>query len=335
MNESIINPARSINTSLNQIRQEAVLTDLLFVCRRNDQSVVALPAHQFIFSALSSKLKSMLEIANEKQPYEQVLITIDSVDSTIMEKLVELIYEGETKINTDEKLELIDLCKLLQLDIPLSSATIEEIPYEDLNSCIKINDELNLQREIHQKDWNGFSELATLVKSEPINEATRITDTLNTNINSPVDKTLAIEYSKEMKYEFAHNQVKRLNNRNIKKKRPIIEGSSLVNDCDDSVANNFQPQGAYHHNILQCKFCGVTPKYHLNHHVGLVHDKINRFNCAKCSYSSYLLANMKSHIKGVHDQTEHFKCNKCEYTTVWKYNLTKHNLNKHADTNHL
>jgi len=312
MNESIINPARSINTSLNQIRQEAVLTDLLFVCRRNDQSVVALPAHQFLFSALSSKLKSMFEIANEKQPYEQVLITLDSVDSTIMEKLVELIYVGKTKINAHEKVELIDLCYLLQLHIPLSNATIEEIPYEDLNlnSCIKINDELNLQRKIHQNDINGFSELISLVKSEPINQATRVTDTLNSNVNSHFDKTLAMEYSVEMKYEVTLNQIKGLSNRNMKKrKRPIIKGSFLVNDCDDSITNNFQLQGPCHQNIFQCKFCGlkIAFKSQLNRHIGQVHDKINRFHCTNCSFSTYQLFNMKSHIKGVHHKTEHFK----------------------------
>lgn len=343
MNEDIIHPARSISNSLNQIRQEAILTDLLFVCNQNSKSMLAVPAHQVIFSSLSSKLKSLFEIANQKQPYEQILITLDIVDITIMEKLVELIYVGETTVSALEQLKLIDLCTLLQLNIPLSMTTIEEIPYTDLSSCIKIDDEFNLHRKVHQTNPNECSKLTSISKSESIDEAAMLTDSLNSNVSSYVDRMLEIEYVQEMEYEIAHDQIKTLSNRNVKKrKRGMLKERSLVNDCDDGLTNNFQPHDAYKKNTaLQCIFCGkyfvenICAKYQLKHHIGSVHDKLKIFNCEMCSYSSYQKCQMESHINGAHNKTKRYKCNKCEYTAAWKHNLAYHNIKKHGDATHL
>jgi len=209
MVDSSIDPTRSISIALNQIRKEAILTDLLFVCHQNGQSVVSLPAHQILFSALSTTLKCLFEIANQKQPYEQIMITLDNVDSRIMEKLIEFIYIGNTKANITEQLELIELCSLLKLDIPYSKldckatvslkrqsmATIEEIPCRNLDSsCYNNNDESDLQIDVkHQTDFNEYNASTPLIKSSAsITEVIRVADSLNTNLNSYTDKRVSI-----------------------------------------------------------------------------------------------------------------------------------------------
>lgn len=109
-----------ISSELDRFRIRGKLTDLIFVCRENDLSLGFVPAHQAMFSSISSLLNELFKVALEKQPYEKVMIILDSVDCIIMEKLIEYIYKGETKVNYQERQELFHLSRLLHLNIPLS-----------------------------------------------------------------------------------------------------------------------------------------------------------------------------------------------------------------------
>lgn len=109
-----------ISSELDRFRIRGKLTDLIFVCRENDVSLGFVPAHQAMFSSISTLLNELFKVALEKQPYEKVMIILDSVDCIIMEKLIEYIYKGETKVNYQERQELLHLSRLLHLNIPLS-----------------------------------------------------------------------------------------------------------------------------------------------------------------------------------------------------------------------
>jgi len=102
-----------ISLGLNVIRKEAKITDLSFICQTSDHSIKVIPAHQIIFTTLSTKLKCLIEMVNQIQPHENVIVILDSVKSSILEKLIEYIYIGETHATVHEKREMIELCQFL------------------------------------------------------------------------------------------------------------------------------------------------------------------------------------------------------------------------------
>ena len=112
---------QEINEALNSMRRQDKFSDLVFVCHDagSNSSVKTISAHQFMFTSLSNVLGDLFRISQLKQPYEKIVITLDSVDPIVVEKLVEYLYEGETKVSYQQECELIDLCELLQLDVPL------------------------------------------------------------------------------------------------------------------------------------------------------------------------------------------------------------------------
>merc|ERR1719420_2919753 len=87
MNHQFLRSPQIIGIELNDMRRKTKLTDLSFVCRKNDLSFHNIDAHQVIFSTISEELKMLIDIAKNKQPYEKVVIIIDNVNSTVMEKI--------------------------------------------------------------------------------------------------------------------------------------------------------------------------------------------------------------------------------------------------------
>jgi len=363
MNENVIRPRRSIGISLNQLRQETRFTDLVFICHQNSHSVVAIHAHQVIFSALSTKLKNLFDIANHIQPYEQVMVTLDSVNSTIMEKLVEYIYIGETKANINEQLELIKLCSLLKLNVPISKlywktsitlerlnlTTSEGIPYgSPFSSWNKIKNEQQFQiknetskycseaNEDKANDKGRETDLNNLIdfiteensvdSSECISKATKVTDPIDTNIYSYVEEMIINEVSNKI------NEINPKLIRNFSKEEKkaheipkCMEDKSIGNDSHASTTDWLQPERAFCRDNFQCKFCCASLRYgQVSKHIEQVHDKINRFICEKCSYSTYTLCNLKRHANGAHGVIKRFKCRSCDFSTACATSLRRH-----------
>jgi len=119
-----------VNTALAVMRKQEKFSDLQFVCKDDSCSTSAriISAHQSIFAKCSVLLKTLFSIARAKQPYDNVAISLDSVSASIMEKLIEYVYEGKTTINHIQHLELRNLCKLLELEVPLRST---DMPNDD------------------------------------------------------------------------------------------------------------------------------------------------------------------------------------------------------------
>merc|ERR1719167_1812860 len=130
MNEQFWRSPQLIGIELNEMRREAKLTDLSFVCRKNDGLLVVIDAHQAIFSSISAELKILIDIAKYKQPYEKVVIIMDSVNNIVMEKLIEYIYTGEVHANVIEKQKLIQLCAQLKLNISLKSDSVPDKEFD-------------------------------------------------------------------------------------------------------------------------------------------------------------------------------------------------------------
>merc|ERR1719351_204015 len=128
MSEKYRSRVECVGTELNEIRKRSKLTDLTFVCRESDLSFHKISGHQAIFSNLSKLLTRFFAIAANKQPYENVVIMLDSIDYNVMKKLMQYVYEGETRITKQEGIKLHELCQLLQLEVPLSSFSEEESP---------------------------------------------------------------------------------------------------------------------------------------------------------------------------------------------------------------
>lgn len=112
-----------VSTALSVMRKQDKFSDLQFVCKDDSCSTSAriISAHQAIFSKLSNLLKSLFTIARSKQPYDNIAITLDSVSASIVEKLMEYIYEGKTTIDNRERYQLVHLCSLLQLELPIKN----------------------------------------------------------------------------------------------------------------------------------------------------------------------------------------------------------------------
>merc|ERR1740124_120718 len=103
------------------MRRDTKFSDLVFICQGGNTNFVVkgINAHTAVFSSASKFFRELFVIAHEKQPYEQIVINLDSVDPIVFEKLIEYMYEGRTMVNGKQKEELVILCNTLQLDIPL------------------------------------------------------------------------------------------------------------------------------------------------------------------------------------------------------------------------
>jgi hypothetical protein len=114
------------------MRRQDRFSDLQFVCQaeRSNASVQVINAHQAVLSTVSNLLRDVFKIANDKQPYEKIVITLDSFDPIIVGKLVDYIYEGQIMVNHQQQHEFRGLCKLLQIEVPLRRAD-PQIPIDD------------------------------------------------------------------------------------------------------------------------------------------------------------------------------------------------------------
>jgi len=110
-----------VSSALSVMRKQEKFSDLQFVCKDDSCSTSAriISAHQSIFAQCSVMLKSLFSIARSKQPFDNVAISLDTVNASLMEKLIEYVYEGKTTIDHTQRHDLANLCKLLQLELPL------------------------------------------------------------------------------------------------------------------------------------------------------------------------------------------------------------------------
>merc|ERR1719167_198541 len=173
-----------------------------------------------------------------------------------------------------------------------------------------------------------------IVKKKTVNQKTISVRVDNSNDNLMEDMGFHCTKSKTpVKVKQLHNHF------NDKRSNHKIKKSCLVKENSYNTTNSIKSRKICIQKFsLQCKFCLIhiahkyesQSQYLVQRHVVEVHDKIKRYNCEECSYSSYIQANLKKHINGVHNKTKHYKCDKCKFITYWKKNL-----NDHQDSAHL
>jgi len=322
MKEQLLKSSQDIGIELNQLRQEAKLTDLSFVCRKNDLSFHAIDAHQIIFSSLSAELTMLFDIVNQKQPYEKVVIILDSVNNSIMEKLIQCIYTGEINVNETEKQNLIQLCGLLKLDVSLTLDTEPDIE----------NNEPSLEISIQSSCSVESHEFAYLEKGEPVvaNRSScnhEVDEIINSRETSPDVRLRETEMSEE-NFEAAEFDNESHNKENIihqssmtsKRKRKSVEKFQIQNKlyCEQYVKSTGKPVRP-----MNCKFCGTKisvthHSYDLKKHMLLAHDKIRRFKCEKCSFSALKHHSLKQHNLRVHVNINELNRMKCSYSSAVK-----------------
>merc|ERR1712223_657941 len=81
-------------------------------------------------------------------------------------KLIQYIYEGGTRINKQEGIQLLELCQLLQLEVPLSSFKIQEAFDLDSEACLgTITKEFD-NNDFHSSLREANDELSTSEEDE-------------------------------------------------------------------------------------------------------------------------------------------------------------------------
>ena len=106
------------------------------------------------------------------------------------------------------------------------------------------------------------------------------------------------------------------------------------------------PQGLRIHKVVKhqpnskdfnCKHCGSTFKQNskLDHHVGLIHDKIGHNVCSECGAIFTLHYNLKRHRQSVHEDIKGYKCESCEKTfhtsnALYSHIGYAHKMQKHG-----
>jgi len=213
MNERFLRSPQSIGIEISEMRREAKLTDLSFVCRKNDTSFHSIDAHQVIFSSISEELKMLIDIAKHKQPYEKVVIIIDSVNSAVMEKLVQYIYTGEVIADDTEKQKLIQLCALLKLNISLKLDTVSAIEFDtpllDLCNQMSCSHWIQTSRKLAHVEKGAQSALNYASFS---NKVKQITSTRGISPDVTLDET---EISSQMSCSYRTQQLKEIFNQDI------------------------------------------------------------------------------------------------------------------------
>jgi len=362
MNKQFLKSPQNIGLELEQMRREAKLTDLSFVCRKNDNSFHVLDAHQVIFSTLSAELKMLFDIAKQRQPYEKVVMILEPANYIIMEKLIQYVYTGEITANATEKQNLVHLCELLKLKIslPLDTAPAVEFDEISLESCNQMSS-CHWTQQLHEisyqnlhSHWTQTScELENLVKSKQLalnnacNNETKITNSRGISPDVTFkdteiceQKSKAISFAIQIQIKKNINHQSNLTNKRVRKsvKRFQIQNK---NDSIRPPTNILKTSKIFPRKIsMNCKFCetSITTKCrsftisNLHRHMLIIHDKIRHFNCDKCPHSALTKEHLRVHNLTIHDKFKGFICKKCPFSSSTKDKLKRHLIKVHRIT---
>jgi len=260
----------------------------------------------------------------ELQINTEELITYNASDMSERNKNVEVTNQG-------------DICSSIS-QIPsneLSSAATQVIDKSMTKPNLSMNYKtvITANKIVQTKTSNHKNCEISYVKKKTVKKKTISVRVDNSNDNLMKDMGFNCTKSKTpVKVKQLHNHF------NDKRSNHKIKKSCLVKENSYNTTNSIKSRKICIQKFsLQCKFCLVhiahkyesQSQYDMQRHVVEVHDKIKRYNCEECSYSSYIQANVKTHMNGVHNKTKHYKCHKCKFTTYWKKNLTDHQDSAH------
>merc|ERR1711962_194168 len=135
LNKLVLNDdeQKDINRSLSFMRNNERFSDLRFIC--NDKTIVN--AHSEIFRQASPFMATLFKIAKEKQPYENVFVSMAETESKVITKLVQAMYLGQTTVTKKEESELQTVIKLLGMKMPLNSKEDTETEEESEQEVVK------------------------------------------------------------------------------------------------------------------------------------------------------------------------------------------------------
>jgi len=119
---------QDVSRALSFLRKCEAQTDLRFVMAANRKSSKLKDggsgivfAHKAIFARHSALLTEIFNIAEKKQPGQEVFINVPDVDALVMEKLVQYLYLGQTTTSKEVRGNIESLCQTLGLKISLDT----------------------------------------------------------------------------------------------------------------------------------------------------------------------------------------------------------------------
>jgi len=351
MNEQLLNNNQYISVSLNEIRQETKFTDLSFICRKDTHSIYV-QAHQAIFAARSKLLKNLFQIAHQKQPYENVVVNLDSVECTIMEILIEYMYKGEIRVNDTELQKMVELCSLLKLEIPIIRANtiLDCLKYEQsiLNdaTCVKKEEPVTGFNEINNlpvitnvqgsaklpsnanpKKMNSFIPNRTFLK---IKEFVRSETNCNRNIGKitlrKVDKSNYNSLKTSYFYNSSSDPAKKQVNENVECEFPPNISKIAEQPITEKKTKLKKSTKRY-----QVDYKGVGfnrfPSIRKGEKVG----SKKSLKCKFCEKSFSRSQKIDIHIRYRHDNLRQFRCQKCSIFISTKLDLLSHLRTAHSN----
>lgn len=272
-----------INEALISMRYDSKHSDLSFICKGTENKGLkkTINAHQVLFSSVSKFFKELFEIAHEKQSHERVLITLDSVDPTIMEKLIDCIYGGSTNVTNENKAQLMILCRSLQLDIEFEPF-IE--PSFDGRVAAQQENEMPFWSEVNHKPFNPDWQVQG---GSPL-EAFTYVICKEDNFQKAISHGTCDFYSTSNEYTIPEKRIKATNTK----------------EPQSSKSHHCQPKA------FVCDHCpySTDKKSILNAHVNGAHLKIinRKYNVCKCKGINN--SHLDNHISNVLQCSENYHC---------------------------
>lgn len=270
-----------VTEELITMRNEAKFTDLSFICRGTENEAIrkTINTHQALFSSVSNFFRELFNIAHDKQPYERVIITLDSVDLLTLEKLIECVYEGNTNVTNQQKDQLLKLCTSLQLNIQWQ-------PFLEPSSSKLVA----VEQDLEMSCWTEMENRA-LYPDRAV------------QCKSPLEPYITI-------YEDNYSELAINNDTSVF--IPTISNEYSVPEEGIKGTDESQSSQSHHYQInpFVCDMCpySTAKKSILNAHVKRVHSQIKKHQCYYCEYRSTRKSHVYNHIYSDHRGLENYQC---------------------------
>jgi len=303
-----------IQLELNRLRREAKSTDLIFLCKDiKSKKKVPIKAHKVLFSSISPLLKELFEIAQLKQPYETVIITLDSFCSNTVEKLIEYVYQGKVTINCREMTSLQRLCGFLKMKLPLNcnyddytdSSRMSEIicdmwqPEQPVDTEGSISDPMQWDSLLPDNSVNiSNPKIESSVSIEQPITSDNLWSCQPDDFKLVTEAKYSIEKVKDESLELWEQYRVYVDSKDNQK---LISANGVCNECEKLTGNR---------NLL-------------TRHMRLVHDLIRKFKCNLCGYLTTKTCKFKRHMNSRHFNVRYF-CDKCDHSFSTQYHLLRH-----------
>ena len=283
-------------SDLNNLFEDSSFSDVTLVS--NDQKVFK--AHKLILSACSPVLKSVLLTSSDTQP----VIHLAGMDQDMVESIMQLLYTGKTRHDTEEE-EFIKAAKDLGIEELVSLVSEAESSRKE---SFKVEATSNLY--FCEECEKGFRTRSGLVLHMTNKHE-------NISYNCDVCEYRATQHSSLKRHQQSKHE---------KVKHSCSQcGYKASQKCSLRKHEQSIHEGV-RYSCEQCDYLATRPD-HLRSHKKSKHDGV-RYSCSQCKYKATSQSSLKIHEQCIHEGVR-FSCSHCGYLTGVKSRLKLHNRVKH------